>query len=163
MGVVENALLVLGGGGATVVAQWGLAWLKGRSEIHRANRDTDAKLEEHRDSLTFDLLSAAREEIAQWRAQAAQLGPMMVHAAHLEEALDHLHALLHSESDLERQAAEKRAAAFLRRMRPQIGDLRQAEQRKQSFETLSGSTEHNGTDVEGRLARRVPPSKGKGR
>lgn len=151
MSLIESAALVIGGGGATVAAQWGLAWLKGRGEIHRANRETDAKLEEHRDSLTFDLLTAAREEMASLRSEAASLRPLMVHAAHLEEALDHLHALLHSETDLEREAAEKRAKAFLRRMRPQIGDLRQAEQRRQS-----GSGGVEGNDIEGRHARRIP-------
>jgi hypothetical protein len=155
---IVNAILVLGGGCATVIAQWGVAWFKGRGDVHRADRDADAKLEEHRDSLTFDLLTAAREEMAALRAEATSLRPLMIHAAHLEEALDHLHALLHSGSDLEREAAERRAAAFLRRMRPQIGDLRQAEQRRRSAETLNGSTEHDGDDSAGLLARRVPAS-----
>lgn len=158
--LAQLVLAAVGGGSATVVTQWGLAWLKGRSDIHRANRDVDAKLEEHRDSLTFDLLTAAREEMASLRAEAVSLRPLMIHAAHLEEALDHLHALLHSDTDLERVAAEKRAAAFLRRMRPQIGDLRQAEQVRRSGETLSGSQEHEG-EVPPVPARRVPPSRGK--
>lgn len=151
MSVLESALLVIGGSGGTMALQYGAAWLKGRGDIHRANRDVDAKLEEHRDSLTFDLLTAAREEMASLRTEATSLRPLMIHAAHLEEALDHLHALLHSESDLERAAAEKRAKAFLRRMRPQIGDLRQAEQLR-----ASETGEHEGDDFGGLHARRLP-------
>lgn len=151
MSLLESAMLVAGGGGATVVGQVALAWLKGRDAAHRVNRDADAKLEEHRDSLTFDLLTAAREEMSQLRTEAASLRPLMIHAAHLEEALDHLHALLHSDSDLERIAAEKRAKAFLRRMRPEIGDLRQAEQRERSK-----ARDHEGNDYTAEHLRRLP-------
>jgi len=126
--LIEAAALVLGGGGGTVFAQAIGGWWSGRREDQRSQRDTDIKLEEHRDSLTFDLLIAAREEMASLRAEAASLRPLMVHAAHLEEALDHLYALLHAEGDLERKAAERRAKAFLKRMRPEPGDKRQAVQ-----------------------------------
>lgn len=126
--LIEAAALAIGGGGTTIFAQAVSGWWTGRREDRRTQLDYDVKLEEHRDSLTFDLLTAAREEMASLRAEAASLRPLMVHAAHLEEALDHLYALLHAEGDLERKAAERRAKAFLKRMRPEPGDRRQAVQ-----------------------------------
>lgn len=134
--LVEAAALIAGGGGTTIFAHAVSGWWNGRREDRRAQRDTDVKLEEHRDSLTFDLLTAAREEMASLRAEAADLRPLMVHAAHLEEALDHLHALLHAEGELERKAAERRAKAFLKRMRPEPGDKRQAVQTEISAANL---------------------------
>jgi hypothetical protein len=126
--LVEAAAIALGGGGTTIFAQAVGGWWSGRRDDQRAQREADVKLEEHRDSLTFDLLTAAREEMASLRAEAASLRPLMVHAAHLEEALDHLYAILHADGDLERKAAERRAKAFLKRMRPEPGDKRQAVQ-----------------------------------
>ena len=122
--LIEAAALVLGGGGSTVFAQAIAGWWNGRNAEHRSQRDTDVKLEEHRDSLTFDLLAAAREEMAALRSEASSLRPLLFHAAHLEEALDHLYALLHAEGDIERLAAERRAKSFLRRMRPDQGETK---------------------------------------
>lgn len=122
--LIEAAALVLGGGGTTVFAQAIGGWWNGRAADHRSQRDTEVKLEEHRDSLTFDLLKAAREEMAALRSEASSLRPLMLHAAHLEEALDHLYALLHADGSTERLAAERRAKAFLRRMRPDQGDTK---------------------------------------
>lgn len=129
---IGNAILVVGGGCATVIAQWGVAWLKGRGDVRRVERDADVKLEEHRDSLTLDMLTAAREEMAALRSELSELRPLQGRIAHLEEALDHLHALLHAGGEAEWAAAERRARAFLRRMRPQIGDLRNIAQRNDS-------------------------------
>jgi ElaB/YqjD/DUF883 family membrane-anchored ribosome-binding protein len=56
------------------------------------------------------------------REEVQQLRPMVGRLAHLEEALDHVHALLNAESDEEVKAARRRARAFLRRLRPQPGD-----------------------------------------
>lgn len=153
--VATHGISLIAGGGLVGLAT---SVLNARNARHQTDRSVDAQVEEHRDSLTFDLLRAAREEMSSLRAEATSLRPLMVHAAHLEEALDHLHALLHSDSDLERAAAEKRAKAFLRRMRPQVGDLRQARQVRESAETLSGIANHEGTDKEGRLARKLPAS-----
>ena len=113
-----EALFVAGsGGGITLLAQSGTAWLKARGDRHRTDRDADVKLEEHRDKLTFDLLDAARVEVAAARDEAASLRPMVARLAHFEEALDHIHALLHAQMGEERKAAERRARAFLNRMR----------------------------------------------
>lgn len=87
-------------------------------------RDTDVKLEEHRDQLTLDMLSAARVEMRELRAEVAELRPISARLIHLEECLDHLDALLHAEDDATWDAAARRAQAFLKRMRPAVGDLR---------------------------------------
>ena len=104
-----EALFVAGsGGGITLLAQSGTAWLKARGERHRTDRDADVKLEAHRDKLTFDLLDAARVEVAAARDEAASLRPMVARLAHFEEALDHIHALLHARNG--RRAKGRRAS-----------------------------------------------------
>lgn len=137
---------------------WGV--LKAWRERIDANRTADVKREEHRDSLTFDVIDVAREEIRRLNAEAAQLRPLVISMAHLEEALDHLHAMLHAEGEAEAKAAATRARAFLRRMRPQVGDLRNAAQVRQSAETLAGSDAHEGTAAVGRKLSRKGPATG---
>lgn len=104
------------------------SWAKTRGEARVGERQVEVDIEEHRDQLTFDLLKAAREEMAALRGEVSELRLISARVAHLEEALDHIHALLHAEGEIERQAAERRAKAYLRRMRPEIGDLRNAAQ-----------------------------------
>jgi len=115
---LEIMLAIVGGSGGTFVLQLATGWWKARSEDRKTERDADVKLEQHRDQLTFDLLTAAREEMAELRREVAALRPLSGCVAHLEEALDHLHALLHAEGAAAKQAAEQRARMFLRRMRP---------------------------------------------
>lgn len=122
--VAEAVLVAAGGGGATILAQWGVAWLKSRGEQHKVERDADVKLEEHRDGLTFDLLRAAREEMGELRKEVVDLRGLTAKAAHIEEALDHLHALLHADGEIEMRAAARRATAFLKRMRPDPVEVR---------------------------------------
>lgn len=120
------------------VATIGVQWLRGRDERHRADNETDIKIEEHRDGLTVEMLELARSEIKDLRSVVSELRPLVPKLAHLDEALDHLHALLHSCSEGEQRAAERRAAAFLRRMRgiEAKGDERNSVQRAISGENL---------------------------
>lgn len=91
----------------TVLVQW----LKGRNALDAAKVSSGVKVGELRDKLMLDLLEAAREE-----AHAAR--DLLVRTAHLEEALDHIHALLQSCGEPgEWKVAHRRATAFLRRMR----------------------------------------------
>lgn len=136
--LMEAAALIIGGGGSTVFAQAVGGWWNGRRDDRRTQRDTDLKIEEHRDGLTFELLTAAREEMSALRAEAASLRPLALHVAHLEEALDHLHALLHAEGEIERVAASRRASAFLKRMRPEAGEKRNAVQAEISAARVIG-------------------------
>lgn len=79
--LLEAAAIALGGGGTTIFAQAVGSWWAAQREDKRFRLDHDAKLEEHRDSLTFDLLNAGREEMAPQRAEASSLRSLMVHAA----------------------------------------------------------------------------------
>lgn len=104
---------------AGAVSGGGLTWL-GNNFVRwlRDRRTVEARIAQHRDGLTFDLLHAAREEMSELRREVTDLRGLTAKAAHIEEALDHIHALLHAEGVAEMQAAARRAAAFLRRMRP---------------------------------------------
>jgi hypothetical protein len=120
--------VAMGGGGATFLAQAAAGWWRTRGEKYK----TDAEITMNRDKLTLDLLKAARDEAAAVRKETVS-----VHAVHLEEALDHLHALLNANDGAERDAAERRARAFLRRMRPSIGDIRNHRQTMRSAQSLA--------------------------
>ena len=87
-------------------------------ESKKAELDTDAALEKHRDGLTFQLLEAARFELSEMRKELTQLRPLEAHLFHLQQALEHIDALLTADPD-ERPSAERNARAFLRRMREQ--------------------------------------------
>lgn len=124
MAVLDDSLLILGGSGAAVVGQHLLAWFKSRGDVHRVDRDADIKLDGQRDKLTMDLLEQARLDMAVLRTEVAELRPLQARVAHLEEALDHVYALLNADGPDEKRAADRRARAFLKRMRPEVGDLR---------------------------------------
>lgn len=132
MDVLQLVAVAMGGGGVTIVGQMAAGWWKSRGEKYRVDRTVDAELESERGKLMLDLLKAARDDATAVRQETAS-----IHAVHLEEALDHLHALLNADCDIERKAAEKRAKAFLRRMRPEIGDIRNQRQKARSAHELA--------------------------
>lgn len=136
MALAENVALLASGGGAAVAGQYINAWFKSRGEFRRADRDADLKLDDQRDRLTMDLLQQARTEMASLRSEVAELRPLQARIAHLEEALDHVHALLHADGAAEAIAAQRRARAFLKRMRPEVGDLRNLAQAADSAREL---------------------------
>lgn len=74
-------------------------------------------IETHRDGLTFELLETARAEIAALRSEVERRRIGEQHIQHFEDALSHIEALLLSENDADRKAAERAARAFLNRMR----------------------------------------------
>ncbi|MFC0305287.1 hypothetical protein [Rhizorhabdus histidinilytica] len=143
-GAVELVVAAASGGGGTLIFQGVAAWWKSRTEMRRDDREADARLEARRDKLTFDLLDAAGEWGAALRSELAELRPIIARVAHLDEALDHIHALLHAEGEAERRAAERRAKAFLRRMRPEIGDLRNSAQAATSAQRVARDIEEAG-------------------
>ncbi|ARR52119.1 hypothetical protein HY78_00915 [Rhizorhabdus wittichii DC-6] len=143
-GAVELVMAAATGGGGTLVFQGVVAWWKSRADMRRDDREADARLEERRDKLTFDLLDAAGEERTALRSELAELRPIIARVAHLDEAFDHIHALLHAEGEIERRAAERRARAFLRRMRPEIGDLRNSAQAATSAQRVARDIEESG-------------------
>lgn len=104
-------LTAVGGWFGNAVAQW----LRSRDSRHSVDRNADAKLEEHRDALTFQLLEAARIELTTLRTELQRLRPMESHILHFEQALNYIEALIFGDGD--RKAVERNARAFLKRMR----------------------------------------------
>jgi hypothetical protein len=80
-------------------------------------QSADLKIEEHRDGLTFDLLSAARTEVAALRQEVERLRPLDKHLQDFETALEHIEALMSPMNSADRRAAERSARAFLNRIR----------------------------------------------
>lgn len=108
--------------GASGVAGWlgnvVLEMVKGRGARVAADREADLKLEQHRDGLTFQLLEAARTEVAALQTQVSQLRPLEGHLIHFSEALMHIERMLIVPHDSEnRSQIEREARAFLNRMR----------------------------------------------
>jgi hypothetical protein len=111
-------LLTAGGGGMFVYsAPLAVEWIKSVPKRREVELDGEAKIEHQRNDLTFELLKQAHDEVQAARKEVAELRPLQARLAHFEEALDHIHALLASTSEAEREAATRRAQAFLRRMR----------------------------------------------
>jgi len=116
----EGLIHLIPVGMATGLAGWfGNAFME-RQKLKSAERkelmSTDARLEEHRDGLTFQLLDAARIELLLMRTEVEKLRPMETHLYHLQQALEHIEALLNADPD-SRAVAERNARAFLNRMR----------------------------------------------
>jgi hypothetical protein len=121
MNPVEVLVAFASGGGATWLGNGLLTWFRDRDGRHATDLGHEVKLEEHRDKLTFDLLSAARVEVASARDEVAALRPtvarLAMREAHLDEALDQIDGLLNSDTAEEMKAARRRARAFVNRMR----------------------------------------------
>jgi hypothetical protein len=115
---METALTLAAGGGVTGAGTLALQWLKDRRSEKATERTSETQIEEHRDGLTLDLLKAARDEMGELRREMVDQRMLSAKAAHIDEALDHIHALLHADGEVELRAAARRATAFLKRMRP---------------------------------------------
>jgi len=141
--VLSIGAAAISGGAVMQGFQMITGWMKQRHESKHADRSVDAQLEEHRDNLTLKLLDTAQRSVVELQKQVGDLLPNMTAAAHLQESLDHLHALLHADGKEEISAARRRANAFLRRMRPEIGDLRNAAQVEESARHVRDRLEGN--------------------
>lgn len=89
-----------------------------------AQNEHDDRLAIHRDELTFQLLqnarlemASARIEVEDLRDEVRKLRAMENHFAYFQQSLDHLEALLFSDTVEARANAERNARAFLARMR----------------------------------------------
>lgn len=143
MGVIEICIALATGGGATWVGNGLVQWFRAREDREKDERSSDIRLEEHRDKLTFDLLSAARVEVSAARDEVSSLRPavarLALREAHLDEALDHIDGLLNSDTAEELKAARRRARAFvnrLRRLTDATGTMMNEVQREQSTASL---------------------------
>lgn len=105
-----------------------------------ADRKADLDLEVHRDGLTFELLEAARSEVAALRHEIDRNRFNREHVEHFETALRHIEALLLAENETELKSARRQAQAFLnrmKRMQEARGIVRNEMQRIESEERLS--------------------------
>lgn len=137
-------VLAGGGGGALVkLAPIAIEWIKAGPKRREVELDGEAKIDRQRSELTLELLRQAHDEVAAARKEVAELRPLQARLAHFEEALDHIHAMLSSDTDAEKAAAERRARAFLRRMRGEDakGERRNALQAEISAERLKHDAE----------------------
>lgn len=103
---------------------WGAAAWAYREKAKKEKVEQGDRLEVHRDSLTFELLQNARQEMANARVEVddlrdevRKLRAMEQHFYHFQQSLDHLEALLFAETIEARATAERNARAFLVRMR----------------------------------------------
>lgn len=90
--------------------------MKSREARDLANSEAGLKREMHQDALTFQLLEAARMELAGLREEVHRLRPMELHLVHFEEALLHIEMMLFTPAD-KRDEVERNARAFLNRMK----------------------------------------------
>lgn len=120
MDAFQVAAAMMGGGALTAGGHVAVQWLRSRGERHGTDTSATVKLQEHWTDTTLALVNELKEELREARGELHQLRSMTARLAHLEEALDHIHALLaalRSDDAAEIKAAERRAQAFLRRMR----------------------------------------------
>ena len=110
-----GAIATAGAGGVvTLSGQAVLAWIKGKVATAKHVSSLEVDVEKHRDALTFDLLNAAREEVAAARHEAVELRHLQSRLHHFDEALEHIHALLEARlAGLDGDLAERQARAFL--------------------------------------------------
>ncbi len=108
----------------TAVLTWGgTVW--GIREKRKLDADAQAdRLEIHRDDLTFQLLTAARNEVTAaysetkvLRDEVSKLRSLEQSFFHFLQALDHIEAVCFADTDEIKKAAERNAKAFLKRMR----------------------------------------------
>lgn len=109
---------------STAIVTWVTAAWNYRRQTQKNIVDRGERIEIHRDELTFELLQNARSEMAGARAEVddlrsevRKLRSMELHFYHFQQSLDHLEALLFSNTTELRVAAERNARAFLTRMR----------------------------------------------
>lgn len=113
----STAYAAVGGGAITWMGQSAVAFIRARGERHKAAVTADAMVEQHRDGLTFDLLKAAREEVAAARREAADMRTLQMRLLHFDEALGHIAELIEARRlGDDGGRAERHAQAFLLRM-----------------------------------------------
>lgn len=143
MDIVTLAIAAAGGGGGTMVVQTVGTWFKARVETARHSEDLRTSREQHNDKLAIELMTAAREEVAAARVEAAEMRSLQLRLTHFEEAIDHIQALYDSGDD---PAVRRRAQQFLTRMR-RISDARGAVVNEvqiiQSRERIEGDFSHD--------------------
>ena len=108
----------------TAILSWVGSAITYREKAKKEAVEHADRLEVHRDELTFQLLQSAKQEMASARVEVEdlrdevrKLRAMENHFFHFQQSLDHLEALLFSDTSEARALAERNARAFLTRMR----------------------------------------------
>ena len=105
------------GGLSTWLGQTGLAYFKHRAHAQQVKGEQTLTLQQHHDKLTFELLRAAREEVAAARVEAQELKALQLRLIHFDEAMEHIEALLRATDPAEQAIVNRRAQQFLIRMK----------------------------------------------
>lgn len=90
-------------------------WIKDKSDIDTSKGRVELDAEAQQNALTFDLLQAARNEVAEMRAEIAMLRPLQRSTFQLEQALMHLENIVTAPNKEIKYAAEESARMFLAR------------------------------------------------
>lgn len=85
------------------------------SETTKGKNELDAEAQQN--ALTFELLQAARTEVAQMREEIAMLRPLQRYVIHLEQALTHIQNIIEAPNQRMKHLAEESARLFLERSR----------------------------------------------
>ena len=111
-------IAAVAGGGVTLLGRGVATSIRQRGTARSRAIEAEANLDQHRDKLTFDLLQAAREEVAAARSEANELRSLQTRLRHFDEALEHIEALLAATMAGEGwEIAARHARAFLARIR----------------------------------------------
>lgn len=124
MDVQATAPIVIATSLLTLTGNFVVGWLRNRVDLRKINSDVEIRIEEHRDNLTFQLLKAAKDEVAAARAEVALFRPLARHLAHFEEAINHIERLVAASDEKEIGVARDAALKFLGRMRG-MGNMQQ--------------------------------------
>lgn len=112
-----TVLLPIIGGAVVWLWQSYASWSQSKSDQTAASKASDLAAEEHRDALTFELLQAARTEVAQMREEISMLRPLQRYVIHLEQALTHIQNIIEAPTPEMKKLAEDSARLFLERIR----------------------------------------------
>lgn len=113
---LDSIPIALLAAGATQAANVLVGWFKSRAALRKVDGDVGIRIEEHRDNLTFQLLRAAKDEVAAARAEVAMFRPLAKHLAHFEEAITLIERLVSSVDERDLETARAAALKFLGRM-----------------------------------------------
>lgn len=119
---ILTVLLPIIGGAIVWLWQAYAGWKKDKSDLDVAKKTSDLAAEEHRDALTFELLQAARTEVAQMREEIQMLRPLQRYVIHLEQALTHIQNIIEAPNAEMKKLAEDSARLFLERIKSETKD-----------------------------------------
>lgn len=121
---LDTLLSLMGVGGVGIwVGKVLPQYLAGRSATKQTEIKVKGEVDQHHDSLTLELLRharedlrIAREDIIALKENVNRLQGLEAHMFHLEQAFEHIDALINA-TDENRSTLERNARAFLKRMR----------------------------------------------